>query len=103
MIRGAQLLNGESKMALARLEREMAASGKGCLGKAADDEPVFVLRAKDRFAPQLVEAWANLVDSATANSIGSAVDKSRAKIKEARGLAHTMRAWQALNTSKTPD
>jgi hypothetical protein len=90
-------------MALAKIEREMAATGKGCLGKAADDEPVFVLRGKDRFAPDIVEAWANKVELATVNMISEAADKSRGKIKEARALAHTMRAWQAMNTSKTPD
>lgn len=90
-------------MALAKIEREMAATGRGCLGKAADDEPVFVLRAKDRFAPQLVEEWASKVETATHNTISDEADRSRLKIKEARALAHTMRAWQAMNTSKTPD
>lgn len=32
----------------------------GCMAKAADDELVFVLRAQDVFAPQVVEAWASL-------------------------------------------
>lgn len=29
----------------------------GCHGKAADDEPLFTLRAKDPIAPHLVELW----------------------------------------------
>ena len=36
---------------------EEAARGEGCLGKAADDEVVFVLRAKDKLAPLLVRHW----------------------------------------------
>ena len=28
-----------------------------CLMKAGDDEPIFVLRAKDPTAPQIVRAW----------------------------------------------
>lgn len=33
---------------------------KSCLNKAADDEPIFVLRAKDPLAPLLVRRWAEL-------------------------------------------
>lgn len=29
-----------------------------CLQKAGDDEPIFVLRAQDKFAPLLVRLWA---------------------------------------------
>ena len=46
-------------MGLAKIERELAAVGKGCLGKAADDEPVFILRAQDMLAADLVDKWAN--------------------------------------------
>lgn len=92
-------------MGIAKIERQMAATGQGCLGKAADDEPVFILRAKDRFAPELVENWAALVERATIATVSGTgtVEGSRNKIKDARALAHTMRAWQELNTSKTPD
>ncbi len=92
-------------MGLAKIEKQMAAAGLGCLGRAADDEPVFILRAKDRFAPELVENWAALVERATSATVSGTgtVEGSRAKIKEARALAHNMRAWQEMNTSKTPD
>ena len=92
-------------MALARIEREMAATGKGCLGKAADDEPVFVLRAKDQYAPEIVEAWARAVSLGSINLVSGSgnVDASSTKIKEARALAHQMRAWQAINGCKRPD
>jgi hypothetical protein len=78
-------------MALAKDERAMAAAGKGCLGKAADDEPVFILRAQDMLAPALVEQWAN-----DAERHGCSADK----VSEARALARLMRRWP---TSKYPD
>lgn len=92
-------------MGIGKEERRLASVGLGCLGKAADDEPVFILRAKDRFAPELVENWAALVERAISGTLSGTVahNGSSVKIKEARALAHTMRAWQALNTSKTPD
>ncbi len=80
-----------------------AASGLGCLGKARDDEPVFILRAQDRFAPQLVEEWARLVDDNVRFAVSEAADNSKRKASRARALAHQMRAWQELNKSKTPD
>lgn len=89
-------------MALAKIERELAAKGEGCLGKAADDEPVFILRANDKTAPEVIEHWARKVEA-------SYCDKHRlkempvAKLKEAKALAHQMRAWQELNGSKLPD
>jgi hypothetical protein len=32
-----------------------------CLAKVGDDEPIFVLRAQDRFAPTVVRVWIALV------------------------------------------
>ena len=71
-------------MGLARIERERAARGEGCLGKAADDEPVFILRGQDMLAPDLVELWAEMAE-------GHRCDP--AKVAEARELAAKMRAW----------
>lgn len=31
-----------------------------CFNKAAEDEPIFVLRAKDKLAPMIVRHWAEL-------------------------------------------
>lgn len=39
-------------------ELKAAAQGRGCLGRAADDEPLFVLRAQDKSAPYVVRHWA---------------------------------------------
>lgn len=78
-------------MGLAKIEREMAASGRGCLGKAADDEPVFILRGQDILAADLVDRWATLA------SLKGCPD---AKVLEARALAQAMREWP---TRKKPD
>lgn len=78
-------------MGLAKIERENAANGKGCLGKAADDEPVFILRAQDALAADLVETWA-----IQANVAGCPWDK----VKEAKQLAQAMREWPGR---KNPD
>lgn len=81
-------------MATKRETVEATAQGRGCLGKAADDEPVFVLRAKDKFAPILVDLWAQL-----AESLGTPGPKTY----EAYNLAVSMRNWQRANTVHIPD
>jgi hypothetical protein len=78
-------------MAFAKLERQRAARGEGCLGKAADDEPVFVLRAQDALAADLVEKWA-----IWARMHGCPNDK----VQEALVLVEDMRRWP---TRKFPD
>lgn len=72
---------------------ELAAAnrGEGCLGKAAPNEPVFILRAQDRFAPGLVEEWA-----LKAQGFGCPQEK----VDEARRLAQQMREWPGR---KNPD
>lgn len=63
-------------------KREELASG--CIAKAADDEPVFVLRAQDRLSPILISLWAKL-----ALELGCPGDK----VKEALKVAEAMEAW----------
>jgi hypothetical protein len=58
-----------------------------------DDEPVFLLRAQDRFAPAVVEAWAALM----------AATGDRMLCNLAAGQAAFMRAWQIEHAVKTPD
>jgi len=69
----------------------MAWRGEGCLGKAADDEPVFVLRGQDKLAAQLVWDWAQ-----RAREVGC----PEQKVKEAEDLAVAMGKW---SPSKFPD
>jgi hypothetical protein len=78
-------------MATAKEERAKAAAGQGCLGKAADNEPVFILRAQDRLAPMLVDEWA-----LRAQGFGC----PKEKVDEARRLAQAMREWPIR---KNPD
>lgn len=59
-----------------------------------DDEPVFLLRAKDRTAPAAVEAWANLAEIAGARPN---------IVNAARKQANAMREWQSKNATQTPD
>lgn len=88
---GSQSDSWRESMALAKIERELAAQGKGCLGKAADDEPVFILRAQDALAADLVELWA-----IRARAANCPVDK----VREAAELSEEMRRWP---TTKYPD
>ena len=66
-------------------------------------EPTFELRAQDRFAPAVLEFWADQVERAVQNTVSQEADKSRHKVKLARATAHMMRAWQAVHRSKIPD
>jgi len=65
-------------------KREEINNPDSCLSKAADDEPVFVLRAQDKLAPILIDLWATL-----------AVERGLPdeKALEARGQALKMRNW----------
>lgn len=76
-------------MAVKKVERET-----GCFARAAEDEPLFVLRAQDRAAPAAVRDWA-----ARAFNLGA----PEAKVREAMDLAVEMEQWQRSHGFKTPD
>lgn len=78
-------------MLTAKEVREAAARGEGALGKAADDEPVFVLRGQDLLSPDLVDKWA--IDA-------NAIDCPWDKVLEAKRIAQMMREWPGR---KNPD
>lgn len=59
-----------------------------------EDEPVFLLRGKDRAAPGTVEAWANLAEAAGAEP---------AIVERARQHARLMREYQGACENKIPD
>lgn len=69
---------------------EAALRGEGCLGKAADDEPVFVLRAQDALAADLVDKWA-IYTTVAMPSVGA--EASGHKVTEAKQIAEAMRSW----------
>jgi hypothetical protein len=47
-------------MGIKSVELAALARGEGCLGKTADGEPLFVLRAHDPWAPSVVRVWCDL-------------------------------------------
>lgn len=68
--------------------------GDSCYEKAGLDEPIFVLRAKDALAPDVVRDWAM-----KAHLHGC----PEAKVNEALLLANQMEDWAKLNGGKFPD
>lgn len=59
-----------------------------CLNSAAEDEPVFTLRAHDPLAAEVVGFWVYL----------SEVNKQHlGRLEEARSLAAAMNAWRAAH------
>lgn len=71
-----------------RKDKELA-TPTSCLNKAANDEPVFVLRAKDPHAASAVEYWAKQAEASGLHA--------PAKCAEARQLASEMRDWCYTN------
>ena len=70
------------------------AQGEGWLGKAADDEPVFVLRGNDALAAMTVHYWADLA---------AAHKSTPEKVVGARAVADQMQSWAETRGSKVPD
>lgn len=66
-----------------------------CFVKAADDEPIFVLRASDNIAPDAVRAWAS---SARCRGVNPK------KVKGALEVADAMEKWaKEHGGAKLPD
>jgi hypothetical protein len=65
-------------------KKDEIANPDSCLNRAADDEPIFVLRASDKFAAPLVTMWGEL-----AKMHGCPADK----LVSARLVLTEMRAW----------
>lgn len=60
-------------------------NAKSCLNKAAPDEPLFILRAKDPLAPQTILLWATMATSG---------QHEPAKIEEAQKIAAQMESYR---------
>lgn len=71
---------------------EAAARGEGCLGRAADDEPVFVLRAHDSDAPEIVLAWAKARAQAVIDAVKPIADIDQ--VRDAIQVADAMEEWR---------
>jgi hypothetical protein len=75
-----------------------AMCGLGCLGRARDDEPVFVLRGQDEFFVAIVRLWIELVENATPRPSSVAE-----KVMDAVEIANAGVDWQRRWGSKIPD
>lgn len=77
-------------------ELELNEMGEGCLGRSADDEPIFILCARDRSSSKTVRQWVqNAKDAGCTNE---------AKLEEALQLATDMDVWRAAHGGgKVPD
>lgn len=75
------------------IKRDEVADPNSCLNHAADDEPIFVLRAKDPLAAKLVEDWAARALLASLHE-----DKHQAAFR----FAQAMRAWRKKNFPEAP-
>jgi hypothetical protein len=73
-------------MATKEREIELLRRGEGCLGRAAMDEPVFILRAKDSAAAVVVRIWCQIAQ-------GQGLHEPD-KITDAMELAAQMEAWR---------
>jgi len=78
------------------LELELNAKGEGCLGRTADDEPIFILCARDRTSSKTVRQWVqNAKDAGCTNE---------AKLEEALKWAHEAGEWRETHGGgKVPD
>lgn len=74
------------------LKSDELRTAHSCLNKAASDEPIFVLRAKDALAPQAVRLWAAMADGV----------HEIEKRGEAMGLAEEMDRWRKAQTVPVP-
>lgn len=77
-------------------ELEAASKGDGCLGRSKDDEPIFILCARDPFAAVTVREWADLYERRHAMN-GTLDAKRKAKVSEARLQSRRMEEWRAAH------
>lgn len=74
-----------------------------CYTNALPDEPMFVLLARDPFAPELVRMWARTAELANRGSdagrgpYAGAPKTSGHKVAEAMQCADDMKAWREAN------
>ncbi len=63
-----------------------------CYANALDDEPIFVVLARDPSAPVAIEAWAKDWEAQIKEGVRPAADL--AQVLEARALIEKMRVWR---------
>lgn len=70
------------------IKRDEQSNPDSCLNKAAEDEPIFTLRATDVCAPGIIREWARQRIARRRNERGDS------QILEALSLADAMVAWK---------
>lgn len=83
-------------------------SPNSCINKAADNEPVFVLRAHDMCAPEAVRYWAYLAAGGppinfAVNPVPQLVNLSDHLVEKLKGAFMSARAMEAWPDRKMPD
>lgn len=68
----------------------------GCFSRATDDEPLFVLRAQDKLAPNIVRRWA-IEFMRTRKNLGLPYEEKFVEVME---IARKMENWPK---KKMPD
>jgi hypothetical protein len=76
------------------LKRDELINPEGCLNRAANDEPIFVLRANDELAASVVRVWAQYYYARKVALHGDLTTKQRKKYDEALQLAQQMDDWR---------
>jgi hypothetical protein len=71
-----------------------------CLDKVSEEEPIFVLRAQDILAAELVDLWVQRVRNLYRVRKQTMSKTTATKLLEATGCAETMRKWPVR---KVPD
>lgn len=66
-----------------------------CYGNADEDEPMFILLARDVAAPAVVRDWADRREFMIDNK--QKPESDRAMVAEARQCADAMEAWRKAN------
>lgn len=70
-----------------------------CYANAAPDEPMFVLLARDPWAPDLIDIWAG--NRLSEIERGIRPESDLAKVEEALACADAMREWRKVNRPGT--
>jgi hypothetical protein len=82
-------------MATKKETLEAALRGEGCLGKAKDDEPVFVLVGDDALAAGTIGFWATRLTNLKGGNY--------AKVLQANQDIQQFQLWASKHGTKIPD
>jgi hypothetical protein len=79
-------------------KEELREGSNGCFARALDDEPMFVLLARDDRAPERVREWATQRKADI--SMGRRPESDMAQVDEAYQTATDMEDWREENDGK---